>query len=77
VLAVAGRGDGIAPVPACHHVEALLPHAGVELATAPGGHLGVLTGRAAAGTTWMLLDGFLDRPATRRAKRAKPRAGAA
>ena len=48
-----------------------------ELATAPGGHLGVLTGRAAAGTTWKLLDGFLDKPATRRAKRAKPRAGAA
>jgi len=77
VLAVAGRGDGIAPVPACHHVEALLPHAKVELATAPGGHLGVLTGRGAAGTTWKLLDGFLDKPATRRAKRAKPRAGAA
>jgi hypothetical protein len=36
----------------------------------------VLTGRAAAGTTWKLLDGFLDKPATRRAKRAKPRAGA-
>ena len=79
VLAVAGRGDGIAPVAACHHVEALLPHAKVELATAPGGHLGVLTGRKAAGTTWALLDGFLDRPAPakRRAKRAKPRAGAA
>ena len=59
VLAVAGRGDGIAPVPACHHVEALLPRADVELATAPGGHLGVLTGRAAAGTTWALLDEFL------------------
>ena len=77
VLAVAGRGDGIAPVPACHHVEALLPYAMVELATAPGGHLGVLTGRAAAGTTWKLLDGFLDKPATRRAKRANPWAGAA
>ena len=48
VLAVAGRGDGIAPVAACHHVEALLPQrARCELATAPGGHLGVLTGRAA------------------------------
>jgi polyhydroxyalkanoate synthase len=78
VLAIAGRGDGIAPVAACHHVEALLPHAQVELATAPGGHLGVLTGRAAAGTTWTLLDAFLDRPAARRrAKRAKPREGAA
>ena len=79
VLAVAGRGDGIAPVAACHHVEALLPRAKVELATAPGGHLGVLTGRRAAGTTWTLLDDFLDRPvrARRRAKRAKPREDAA
>ncbi len=79
VLAVAGRGDGIAPIAACHHVEALLPRAQVELATAPGGHLGVLTGRAARGTTWALLDRFLDRPtpAKRRAKRAKPRARAA
>jgi len=75
VLAVAGRGDGIAPVAACHHVEALLPRAKVELATAPGGHLGVLTGRRAAGTTWQLLDEFLD--AGRRAKRAKPRKDAA
>ena len=40
VLAVAGRGDGIAPVAACHHVEALLPRAKVELATAPGGTSG-------------------------------------
>ena len=56
VLSVAGRGDGIAPIAACHHVESLLPHARVELATAPGGHLGVLTGRAAAGTTWQILD---------------------
>ncbi len=61
VLAIAGRGDGIAPVAACHHIEALLPRAKVELATAPGGHLGVLTGRRAAGTTWTLLDAFLDR----------------
>ena len=56
VLSVAGRGDGIAPVAACHHVESLLRNAQVELATAPGGHLGVLTGRAAAGTTWRILD---------------------
>ena len=77
VLAIAGRGDGIAPVGACHHVEALLPRAEVELATAPGGHLGVLTGRAAAGTTWALLDAFLDKPARRRAKRARRRADAA
>ena len=79
VLSVAGRGDGIAPVAACHHVAALLPNARVELATAPGGHLGVLTGRAAAGTTWRTLDAFLDAsaPATRGARRAKQRNTAA
>jgi polyhydroxyalkanoate synthase len=80
VLAVAGRGDGIAPVAACHHVEPLLSNTRVELATAPGGHLGVLTGRAAAGTTWRTLDAFLDSssdPAKRRARRSKPRAAAA
>ena len=72
-------GDGIAPVAACHHLEALLPNARVELATAPGGHLGVLTGRAAAGTTWRTLDAFLDAsaPATRGARRAKQRNTAA
>ena len=60
VLAIAGRGDGIAPVAACHHVGDLLPNAAsVQLETAPGGHLGVLTGRAARGTTWALLDDFL------------------
>ena len=54
VLAVAGRGDGIAPVAACHHVGELLTGApSVRLETAPGGHLGVLTGRAARGTTWV------------------------
>jgi polyhydroxyalkanoate synthase len=60
VLAIAGRGDGIAPVAACHHVADLLPNApSVRLETAPGGHLGVLTGRAARGTTWLELDRFL------------------
>jgi polyhydroxyalkanoate synthase len=60
VLSIAGRGDGIAPVAACHHVGELLTGApSVQLKTAPGGHLGVLTGRAARGTTWVLLDRFL------------------
>jgi polyhydroxyalkanoate synthase len=61
VLAIAGRRDGIAPVPACHHVGDLVPNAAsVRLETAPGGHLGVLTGRAARATTWQLLDEFLS-----------------
>jgi polyhydroxyalkanoate synthase len=61
LLAIAGRGDGIAPVAACHHLGDLVPNAAsVTLETAPGGHLGVLTGRAARATTWSLLDRFLD-----------------
>ena len=59
LLAVAGRGDGIAPVPACHHLADLVPNAEITLETAPGGHLGVLTGRAARATTCNLLDAFL------------------
>jgi polyhydroxyalkanoate synthase len=40
----------------------------VDLDTAPGGHLGVLTGRKARETTWSRLDAFLD------ARRLAPRA---
>jgi polyhydroxyalkanoate synthase subunit PhaC len=32
----------------------------VRFETAPGGHLGVLTGRRARTTTWTHLDAFLD-----------------
>ncbi len=61
-LAIAGLGDGIAPVAACHHVAELVPNAAsLQLETAPGGHLGVLTGRAARRTTWRFLDQLLDR----------------
>jgi polyhydroxyalkanoate synthase subunit PhaC len=70
LLAIAGRGDGIAPVKACHHLADLVPNApAVRLETAPGGHLGVLTGRAARGSTWRILDEWLDAPARRRRAR--------
>ncbi len=74
VLSIAGEGDGIAPVNAVHHVAELLPHAPfARTATAPGGHLGVLTGRAARRTTWRMLDEFLaetaQTPEERRARR--------
>lgn len=74
VLSIAGEGDGIAPRRAVHHVADLLPNAPeVRIATAPGGHLGVLTGRAARSTTWRLLDEFLlataVAPEQRRARR--------
>jgi polyhydroxyalkanoate synthase subunit PhaC len=64
VLVVAGRTDVIAPLPAVAKVTELLtgsPH--VRFETAPGGHLGVLTGRRARDTTWLYLDAFLaDNP---------------
>src|SRR3954463_16736078 len=60
VLSIAGKTDVLAPRPAVHHVAELLPNAPqVRLETAPGGHLGVLTGRSAAKTTWEYLDDFL------------------
>ena len=62
VLTVAGKSDVLAPVPAVLAIENLLPNAAeVESHTAPGGHLGVLTGRSAMTTTWTYLDEFLAR----------------
>ena len=60
VLAVGGQGDVLAPVDAVHHIGSLLPGSpDVRLETAPGGHLGVLTGRSAVRSTWIFLDEFL------------------
>jgi polyhydroxyalkanoate synthase subunit PhaC len=59
VLSIAGSTDTLAPRPAVHHVAELLTDAPeVRLETCPGGHLGVLTGRSAKRTTWVLLDAF-------------------
>ena len=61
VLNVAGSSDVLVPVPVAHHVGELLPNSpDVRLAEAPGGHLGVLTGRSAPATTWRMIDDFLD-----------------
>ncbi|WP_142053644.1 alpha/beta hydrolase [Pseudonocardia kunmingensis] len=60
VLVVAGRSDVIAPLPAVQKVVGLLTGAPeVRFSTAPGGHLGVLTGRDARTTTWSALDAFV------------------
>ena len=60
VLSVAGSSDVLAPKAAVHHVADLLPNSPlVRLETAPGGHLGVLTGKSAIRTTWVFLDEFL------------------
>jgi len=61
VLAVGGYRDVLAPIPAVHHVGDLLPNSpDVRLESAPGGHLGVLTGTQARETTWAFIDTFLD-----------------
>ena len=61
VQAIAGTGDlFFAPPGSSHHVATLaLNSPEVRLQTAPGGHLGVLSGRAARETTWQYIDAFL------------------
>jgi polyhydroxyalkanoate synthase len=61
VMAIAGTGDlFFAPPASAHHVTTLLPNSpAVRLETAPGGHLGVLTGRSARDTTWTYIAEFL------------------
>ncbi|GGS41650.1 alpha/beta hydrolase [Actinokineospora fastidiosa] len=59
-LLIAGRADTIAPRRAVGHLVKVLPDAEVEFVTAKGGHLGVLTGRAARHETWPLIDRHLN-----------------
>ncbi|WP_245666814.1 alpha/beta fold hydrolase [Actinomadura latina] len=72
VLAVAGRGDGFAPVRAVRPLVGLLGGAPeVRFEIASGGHLGVLTGREARSTTWRHLDRWLDEGIVRHGIRAQ------
>lgn len=65
VLIFAGNTDGIAPVKAVQRLVDLLPRAAeVRFEIVPGGHLGMLTGRAARDTTWVVLDEWIDRHST-------------
>ncbi len=57
VLVFAGNTDGIAPMPAVRAVVPLLSGSReVRFEVVPGGHLGMITGRAARGTTWQVID---------------------
>jgi polyhydroxyalkanoate synthase len=61
VLLVAGEQDVLAPVEAVRKGASVLSGSpGVRWEVAPGGHLGVLTGRRSRDTTWRHLDAFLD-----------------
>jgi polyhydroxyalkanoate synthase subunit PhaC len=76
VLAFGGAGDTIAPVSSVRPIEDLVTGASqMRFEVVPGGHLGMLTGRAARETTWRILDEFLDEHASDVA--AKPRKRAA
>ncbi|WP_149359196.1 alpha/beta fold hydrolase [Lolliginicoccus suaedae] len=60
VLAIAGTGDAITSVPAARHLATILTGSpGVRFETAPGSHLGVLTGPGAPEHTWPHIDAFL------------------
>ena len=79
VLSVAGGADVLAPRAAVRHVAELLPNAEeIRLRDAPGGHLGVLTGRSARRTTWPEIDDFLaaNDPVELEPKRKRRSAGA-
>jgi len=57
VLVFAGNTDGIAPIKAVKAIVPLLKKsAEVRFEIVPGGHLGMLTGRASRTTTWVVMD---------------------
>jgi polyhydroxyalkanoate synthase len=65
VLVFAGNTDGIAPIPAVKAVLPLLRNAAeVRFEIVPGGHLGMLTGRAARRTTWVVMDEWIAQHST-------------
>ncbi len=60
VLLVAGEADRVVPPRAVRAGARRLTGTHTRLTTTPGGHLGVLAGRAARDTTWPRLCAFLD-----------------
>ena len=73
VLVFAGATDGIAPIASVKALVGLLENSEeVRFEIVPGGHLGMLTGRGARRTTWMVMDEWIEQWSTRE-KPAKPR----
>lgn len=65
VLVFAGNTDGIAPIASVKAVVPLLRNAQeVRFEIVPGGHLGMLTGRAARRTTWVVMDEWIAQHST-------------
>ena len=65
MLVFGGATDGIAPIKAVKAVVPLLTGSSeVRFEIVPGGHLGMLTGRAARGSTWQVMDEWVDQWST-------------
>jgi polyhydroxyalkanoate synthase len=65
VLIFGGNTDGIAPIKAVQALVPLLKGAQeVRFEIVPGGHLGMLTGRAARATTWVIMDEWIKQHST-------------
>ena len=74
VLIFAGNTDGIAPINAVKALVPLLRKAHeVRFEIVPGGHLGMLTGRAARATTWVTMDEWIEQYSTPDEQPAKRR----
>ena len=74
VLIFAGNTDGIAPINAVKALVPLLRKASeVRFEIVPGGHLGMLTGRAARATTWVTMDEWIEQYSTPDEQPAKRR----
>jgi polyhydroxyalkanoate synthase len=79
VLVFAGATDGIAPVSSVRAVVPMLTGAReTRFEIVPGGHLGMLTGRAARTSTWQVLDEWIEQwsdaePRATRPTRARTR----
>ncbi|MGZ4436388.1 MAG: alpha/beta hydrolase [Nocardioidaceae bacterium] len=75
LLAFGGASDGIAPVACVRPIEDLVT--GVRdfrFEVVPGGHLGMLTGRAARGTTWRIIDEWIAEHSSADAAEPTPQA---
>ena len=78
MLVFAGATDGIAPVTAVKASCRCSPaRREVRFEIVPGGHLGMLTGRAARGTTWRVLDEWIGQWSTTDERRAGREEGGA
>jgi polyhydroxyalkanoate synthase len=76
LLSFGGASDTIAPVSCIEPITDLVPHVPtMRFEVVPGGHLGMLTGRRARDTTWLIMDDFLDQHASDRGATTRGRRG--